>query len=136
MHRDRNEAKGRVKTFTRRKAETGWRKRRENEKRRMHWQRSFATPVTRCRIYSYTAAAPTPTARSLRVSSVDEGRPRQRVSEKREKREARRAEGRNRQAWQQWPLVRSTFSGLRVFRSAPLSFSHFTVNLAEFKRTQ
>lgn len=55
----------------------------ETAKRRMHWQRSFATPVTRCCIYSYTAAAPTPTARSLRVSRFDEGRPRQRVGEKR-----------------------------------------------------
>ena len=107
VHRDRNETKGRVKTFTRRrKAEgNGWAEvERENEKRRMHRQRSFATPVTRCCIYSYTAAAPTPPmARSFACIPAStredrDGKPGER-SEKRETKE------RKRQAWQQWPLL-------------------------------
>ena len=50
---------------------------------RMHRQRSFATAVTRCCIYSYTPAAPTSTGVVLVVSSFDERRPRDREPEER-----------------------------------------------------
>ena len=101
MHRGRNETKGRVKTFTRRrrKAEgNGWAEvERENEKRRMHRQRSFATPVTRCCIYSYTEAAPTPPmARSSAcIPQLRRGKTAaesQRRGARREKREEKRRE--------------------------------------------
>lgn len=103
MHRDRNETRGRVKTFTRRKAaENGWRKRRE-ERETENALAAFicdASNTLPASIHTQKAAAPTPTARSLRVSNLNEGRPRRRVGKRRERKrggERGREAGRERQ---------------------------------------